>query len=111
MHQTLIILTDGEMRGIYAIIGLIMSETILSLSIIIIAVNDPDFISIEIFNCHNGLKDNNGVICTRDVVKFDNLINITVDSIYHQIYTKKQIVAKSTVEIYIGLIIYIFKRK
>lgn len=70
LYQVLLILTDGEIHDMEKTVDLIVGNTNLPLSIIIVGVGNADFINMNILDGDSGLFDSKGRKANRDIVQF-----------------------------------------
>lgn len=70
LYQVLLILTDGEIHDMQKTVDLIVGNTNLPLSIIIVGVGNADFTNMNILDGDNGLFDSKGRKANRDIVQF-----------------------------------------
>lgn len=69
-YQVLLILTDGEIHDMDKTINLIVNNSRLPLSIIIVGIGKADFSNMNTLDGDNGLFDSNGRKADRDIVQF-----------------------------------------
>ncbi len=69
-YQILLILTDGEIHDMDKTINLIVNNSRLPLSIIIVGIGKADFSNMNTLDGDNGLFDSNGRKADRDIVQF-----------------------------------------
>lgn len=76
IYQILLILTDGEIHDMDATIDLIVANTDVPISIIIVGVGSADFGNMVRLDGDNGLFDSKGQKAMRDIVQFVPFRNI-----------------------------------
>jgi len=69
-YQILLILTDGEIHDMDQTVDLIVNNSHLPLSIIIVGIGNADFSNMDKLDGDNGLYNNNGKKALRDIVQF-----------------------------------------
>jgi hypothetical protein len=69
-YQILLILTDGEIHDMERTIDLLVSNSNLPLSIIIVGIGNANFQNMNILDGDNGLFDSKGRLAKRDIVQF-----------------------------------------
>ena len=70
MYQTLLILTDGEIHDMDKVVDLIVKNTDLPFSIIIVGIGTAGFSNMERLDGDSGLYGSNGQKAARDIVQF-----------------------------------------
>ena len=70
LYQVLLILTDGEIHDMDRTVDLIVSNSNLPLSIIIVGIGNAEFTNMNILDGDNGLFDSKGRRANRDIVQF-----------------------------------------
>ena len=76
VYQILLILTDGEIHDMYATVDLLVANTDVPISIIIVRVGAADFGNMVRLDGDNGLFDSKGQKAMRDIVQFVPFRNI-----------------------------------
>ena len=76
IYQILLILTDGEIHDMDATVDLIVANTDVPISIIIVGVGAADFGNMVRLDGDNGLFDSKGQKAMRDIVQFVPFRNI-----------------------------------
>jgi hypothetical protein len=70
IYQVLLILTDGEIHDMDRTVDLIVSNSNLPLSIIIVGIGNADFTNMNVLDGDNGLFDSKGRRANRDIIQF-----------------------------------------
>lgn len=69
-YQILLILTDGEIHDMERTVDLIVGNSSLPLSIIIVGIGNATFNNMNVLDGDNGLFDSKGRMANRDIVQF-----------------------------------------